>query len=340
MALKATLRPPVSERALSAISSISAAASSAGSVVERTQEIIEHLGTLIPIEGAMVSSVDPATGERRLVTSYGYPDSLIDYLNGGGFHEELIAPFGLPRGGWPVRERDLPVDPMSLRCVSEYFRPAGLVEGLLSALTTRDGRYVGFIDISDGDENHPSDEACAVVGYVAPALANVIDPLQSARWLAATLAPDCAAVGLVGDGIVVPLAGAPESDLLEPGAAMHRTALTLLSGSLSTVGFLAPRAAGGWYGCRAYRCRDGIVVVTARELARPHELTRRELEVLALLVDGCSNAQIAETLWVTTRTVKAHVEHILEKLEVPTRAAAVGRAIQEGLLLPAPVGES
>jgi DNA-binding CsgD family transcriptional regulator len=213
-----------------------------------------------------------------------------------------------------------------------------MVEGLLSALTTRDGRYVGFIDISDEDENHPSDEACAVVGYVAPSLANVVDPLQSARWFASTLSPDCAAVGLVGDGLVITLHGVPEPDVLDPSAAMHRTAASLLGGSLSTVGFLAPRAAGGWYGCRAYRCRDEIVVVTARELSRPHELTRRELEVLALLVDGCSNAQIAQTLWVTTRTVKAHVEHILEKLEVPTRAAAVGRANKEGLLLPSDAG--
>ncbi|WP_214371327.1 LuxR C-terminal-related transcriptional regulator [Pseudonocardia sp. H11422] len=75
------------------------------------------------------------------------------------------------------------------------------------------------------------------------------------------------------------------------------------------------------------------------EVDRPHGLTRHELEVLTLLVDGGSNAEIAGALQVPTRTVKAHVEHILDKLGVPTRAAAVGRAIQDGLLSPEALAE-
>jgi DNA-binding CsgD family transcriptional regulator len=325
--------PLVSERALTAISRISATASSAASAAERTDEIIDQLGKFIPIKGALVSYVDPAAGDRRLLTSLGYSSPLVDYLNSGDFHSELIEPFSLPLGGWPVRERDLPVDPLSLRCISEFFRPAGLVEGMLSALVTADGRYVGFIDISRGDGKPPSDEACAVVGYIAPTLANIVDPLQSARWLAATVADDCVAIGLIGDTLVVPLRGTPDPDLLDPTGVLHRTATRLLTGTLSTTAFLSPRALGGWHACRAFRCRDEILVLAVRNVARPHGLTRRELEVLTLLVDGCSNAKIAAQLWITTRTVKAHVEHILEKLAVPTRAAAVGRAIQEGLVL-------
>jgi DNA-binding NarL/FixJ family response regulator len=74
-------------------------------------------------------------------------------------------------------------------------------------------------------------------------------------------------------------------------------------------------------------------VLAVTESERPHGLTHRELEVLTLLVDGASNAEIADTLRVKSRTIKAHVEHILEKLDIPTRAAAAGRAIQDGLLL-------
>ncbi|WP_214371328.1 hypothetical protein [Pseudonocardia sp. H11422] len=75
---------------------------------------------------------------------------------------------------------------------------------------------MGFIDISDGDYEHPSDEACAVVEYLAPTLANVIDPLRSTRLPASTLADDCVAIGLLPDDVVIPLRGIPDLELLDP----------------------------------------------------------------------------------------------------------------------------
>jgi DNA-binding NarL/FixJ family response regulator len=44
------------------------------------------------------------------------------------------------------------------------------------------------------------------------------------------------------------------------------------------------------------------------------ELTERELEILGLMAEGCSNAAISETLWLSLRTVEAHVRSILLKL--------------------------
>jgi DNA-binding NarL/FixJ family response regulator len=66
-----------------------------------------------------------------------------------------------------------------------------------------------------------------------------------------------------------------------------------------------------------------------------HGLTPRELEVLGLVVDGCSNQEIARTLVVSPRTVAAHVEHLLAKLAAPTRTLAAVRAEREGLYVPA-----
>jgi NarL family two-component system response regulator LiaR len=62
------------------------------------------------------------------------------------------------------------------------------------------------------------------------------------------------------------------------------------------------------------------------------DLTEREKEVLALLVEGYTNPKIAEELVVSKSTVKFHVSSILNKLQVSTRTEAVSRALQENLL--------
>ncbi len=65
--------------------------------------------------------------------------------------------------------------------------------------------------------------------------------------------------------------------------------------------------------------------------ARGTGLTSRELEVLALLVEGRSNREISETLFVSPRTADNHVTSILAKLEVKSRTAAVAAARHLGL---------
>ena len=61
-------------------------------------------------------------------------------------------------------------------------------------------------------------------------------------------------------------------------------------------------------------------------------LTARESEVLRLLADGLSQAEIAGRLFISSKTVATHIEHILDKLEVRSRAQAVAFAYREGLL--------
>jgi DNA-binding response OmpR family regulator len=61
-------------------------------------------------------------------------------------------------------------------------------------------------------------------------------------------------------------------------------------------------------------------------------LTAREFEVLQLLADGLSQSDIAARLFISSKTVATHIEHILEKLEVRSRAQAVAYAYREGLL--------
>jgi NarL family two-component system response regulator LiaR len=63
-----------------------------------------------------------------------------------------------------------------------------------------------------------------------------------------------------------------------------------------------------------------------------YDLTARENEVLALLVEGLSNPEIAERLSVSRSTAKAHVSNILSKLGVSNRAEAVVLAVQQHLV--------
>jgi DNA-binding CsgD family transcriptional regulator len=63
---------------------------------------------------------------------------------------------------------------------------------------------------------------------------------------------------------------------------------------------------------------------TAYDDAAP--LTPREREVLTLVAAGKQNKEIARQLWLSPLTVRSHLEHIYEKLEVTNRTAAVARA--------------
>jgi DNA-binding NarL/FixJ family response regulator len=61
-------------------------------------------------------------------------------------------------------------------------------------------------------------------------------------------------------------------------------------------------------------------------------LTAREREVLRLLAGGARNRDVAEALFISERTVKNHVSSAMQKLDANTRAEAVAKAIQLGLL--------
>jgi DNA-binding NarL/FixJ family response regulator len=69
-------------------------------------------------------------------------------------------------------------------------------------------------------------------------------------------------------------------------------------------------------------------------------LSDRELEILGLVAHGATNKRVAAQLFISEATVKTHLLHIYEKLEVNDRAAAVGAGYERGLLHPGRRGEA
>jgi NarL family two-component system response regulator LiaR len=93
----------------------------------------------------------------------------------------------------------------------------------------------------------------------------------------------------------------------------------------------AIRAAHGGRTTLAQEATQVLVQASTQPVALGHDLTSREREVLALLVTGLNNGEIAEKLVVSPSTIKSHVSNILAKLGVSGRTEAVALAMRYGL---------
>jgi DNA-binding NarL/FixJ family response regulator len=94
----------------------------------------------------------------------------------------------------------------------------------------------------------------------------------------------------------------------------------------------AIRAASEGRSVLANEATESLVQIVRERRDGGVELTKREHEVLVLIVEGLSNAEIAEQLNVSYSTVKFHVGRILSKLGAPSRAMAVTIAWQRHLV--------
>ncbi len=106
---------------------------------------------------------------------------------------------------------------------------------------------------------------------------------------------------------------APQAAIAEARLALRTFERIGATGDVdATAGLLRQLGAGG----RAWPKRYGA-------------LTKRETEVLSLLAAGCSNAEIAERLYISRRTAEHHVANILSKLDLRSRAEAAAYAVRE-----------
>tara|TARA_Y100001978_G_scaffold198306_1_gene210533 strand:+ start:209 stop:916 length:708 start_codon:yes stop_codon:yes gene_type:complete len=80
------------------------------------------------------------------------------------------------------------------------------------------------------------------------------------------------------------------------------------------------------------RSSTGLKAIKSSTKAVDNDLSEREQEVLALIVEGLSNQKIADKLHISIDTVKTHIRHIMEKLSVSDRTQAAVKAIRDNIV--------
>jgi DNA-binding CsgD family transcriptional regulator len=318
-------------------------AASAGSTSERAQALLEALRRVVPFDGAWLALADPLSHAYSSLASVDLDVSTVDFLSGPLMARDIEVT-GTNRARPPLSPSDLAYPAEELPTWADCLMPAGINEGLGLALFAPDGRHVGFLTLLSAGRQPPPPATRRRLGLLAPVLAHGIDPMRSLLTAARVVRAATAGVVLRAEGGCAALPGMQADALLAPRSPVLAVARERIREGHVYSSFLWP--VGGPH------APDGHVRVTvlgAPEDAPPgltalallsqatdlHGLTPREMEVLGLLVEGCSNQEIARTLVVAPRTVATHLEHILGKLGTPTRTLAAVRAERSGLYVPA-----
>jgi DNA-binding CsgD family transcriptional regulator len=299
------------------------------------------LRRVVPFDGAWLALTDPCHPNYTTLASADLAASTVRFLAGPLMAHD-IETTGSHRAGPPLSPSDLPYPAVELATWADCLVPAGIHEALAVALIAG-GRHVGFLALLWGDETPPSTSARRALGRLAPLLARALDPMPSLVAAASLVEGATAGLVLWADGESATLPGLADHPLLALGSAVPALARAQIQEGRAYCSFLWPvggrRAPGGHLRVTVLAITEPVPlhVVGMVLLSPPGDLrglTPRELEVLGLLIDGGSNAQIAHALVVAQRTVAAHLEHIMIKLSAPSRTLAAVRAERAGLYVP------
>jgi DNA-binding CsgD family transcriptional regulator len=267
-------------------------------------------------------------------------DSVNDHLRGPVMAADIEAT-GSHRRQSPLSPSDLPYPRAELRTWSECLMPAGIHEALGVALFEPGGRHVGHLALFYGNKAPPSPDIRTGLSDATSVIGRGMDPLQTLISAARLVRGAASGAVLLVDGTVDVLPGLAMDPLLREGSTVLQQAHAHIHADDTYTSFLWPTQHEGSTHLQVTviaatattpTMHQGVVVLSPSTELRG--LTPRELEVLGYVVDGCSNQEISHRLGVAPRTVAAHVEHILFKLDAPSRTIAAVRACREGLYVP------
>lgn len=314
-------------------------AATPATMTERAQALLAPLRQLVPFVAGRLYLLDVPRRAKHSLVCVGYDDKVRSFLEGPR-HLDEIELLGLTRKGPPLRIRDMPLPPEQIAGWHHHLAPAGFREAIAVPLSTTDGRYLGILALNTDDPDHPTDAARDTLAALSSTVAAAVDPLRSISASAGLVRNAMAGALLDRDGATQPLAGLPSHPSLATGSPLLRTAIDQLKGT-HRASFLCPddRATTGLVQVTVLACPPwppayitaAVVLSTPTDL---HRLTRRELHVLALLIEGHANTRIARLLQVTEKTVNTHLEHIRQKLRTPSRTLAAAQAFRQGLYIP------
>ena len=308
---------------------------------QRARGLLESLDRWLPAEATWLALSDPQSNVHATIGSTGLEQSALDYLDRPSVSREIqLAELNQNRP--PVSLAELPFAAEELSTWAECLIPAGFREGLGVPLFERGGPYLGMLTVLFASDETPPAGLRRRLRQLAPLIARGVSPMRSLAATARLVRGATSGVVLLRDGTTFPLPGLGDHPLLAAGSPVVEIARQTLVGGQVFRSFLWPdddgAGAAGHGRMTVLAATDvpdfvqGILLVSpGADCQGP---TPRELVVLGLLVDGRSNQQIARRLSIALRTVAAHVEHILHKLEVPTRTLAAVRAEREGCHVP------
>jgi DNA-binding CsgD family transcriptional regulator len=293
------------------------------------------LHDIAPFDAAMISARDPLTGVHRPIVVTRYDAGITGYLNSGFLRCPGYRQARLTRRA--LRVCDMPEfrDTLTYR---SYLEPRGFHEGVALTLQSDgpDPCVTGMLAMSFADEPL-EDTARDAIECLVPVLARLTDVRLTPAWLRSVLAPASAAAVVDVDGAVSPVTGVPSPPPVGlPDRLVAAIGEFLGSNRVMLCGYL--EHADVWHRVHIVRLPTTPLQPEARALAMlqptppPSGLTPRELDVLSLVARGLRNREIADRLGVSPRTVGSHIEHILLKMGLTTRAALAGEALEKGLV--------
>jgi DNA-binding CsgD family transcriptional regulator len=307
----------------------------------RAEAVLDLLQRVYPFDAGVVTLFDPIRNRPVSLTSRGHPPRVRRYHESAQVIDDFAQISMLRPHQPPVRADDEMPASETMRGWWEFMHPAGFRAAVGLVLTTADGRYLGNLGLQSADGRAPDAARVRLLHHVTRLIADTLDPLRTLAAIASLVAHASAGVGLTHAATTMALPGLPDDALLAAGSPVLHAAAARLRGGPQLFTFLSPApGTGGLVRVTALACPPqpasdlhGVVVLSPAPQER-HGLTLRELQVLGLLVEGCSNVEIAVALRLAPRTAVAHLEHIMVKLAATSRTVAAVQALRQGLYIP------